>query len=124
MRALQSLVLVSALAALLGVTTAMAQTQQPAQGIPAPPPNLFQLILDYVALAYNWLVGVIQGVLQSTLLRQDPQLAGEYANIVTWLVSLTALYIVLTFAEALRKFIGYAIALGWAFLLLLMFLAR
>jgi hypothetical protein len=124
MRALPSLVLVFVAAVSLGIVTATAQTQQPAQGIPAPPPNLFQLVLDYVALAYNWLINIIQGVLQSTLLRQDPQLANEYANIVAWLVSITALYIVLTFAEVLRKFIGYAIALGWAFLLFFMFLAR
>ena len=75
------------------------QIQSYAQKIPAPPSDLFQQILNYVAQGYDWLVGIIQSILQSTLLKQDPQLANTYANIIAWLVPLTALYILLTLAE-------------------------
>nr|WP_011225155.1 hypothetical protein [Sulfolobus islandicus]CAG38190.1 hypothetical protein [Sulfolobus islandicus] len=115
---------------LLGATLATASTgslingTQIEQKIPAPPPGLFQKILSYVADGYNWLVGLIQNVLQNTLLKQDPQLANTYANIIAWLVPLTALYILLTFAEVVRKYLGYVIAAGWIFLIVVLFLAH
>ena len=100
------------------------QLQQAAQQIPPPPSNLFQEILYYIAQGYNWLVGLIQGFLQATLLKADPGLASAYANIIAWLIPLTALYILLTLVEVARKFIGYAIIAGWAFLILLLVLAH
>jgi hypothetical protein len=98
--------------------------QQAAQKIPAPPSNFFQEILNLVAQGYNWLVGIIQNILQSTLLKQDPQLANTYANIIAWLIPLTAIYIILTFAEVVRKFLGYILMAGWLFLIVVLFLAH
>nr|WP_012548811.1 hypothetical protein [Acidianus hospitalis]ACI15703.1 hypothetical protein [Acidianus hospitalis W1] len=100
------------------------QIQQAAQKIPAPPSNFFQEILYYIGQGYNWLVGIIQNILQSTLLKQDPSLASTYANIIAWLVPLTAIYIILTFIEIARKFLGYVIAAGWIFLIAVMILAH
>jgi hypothetical protein len=100
------------------------QIQQSLQLIPQPPPNLPEQILNYVALAYNYIVNEIQGMLQSTILVQDPGLAHTYANILAWLVSLTAIYIILTVIEVVRKFIGYIILIGWVFLIVLMVFAR
>lgn len=100
------------------------QVQQSLQLIPQPPPNLPEQALNYIALAYNYIVNEIQGILQSTVLVQDPGLAHTYANILTWLVSLTAIYIILTVVEAVRKFIGYIILIGWALLIALIFFAR
>jgi hypothetical protein len=118
---------------ILGITAAAAtsnnimnstQIQQAAQKIPAPPSNFFQEILNLVAQGYNWLVGIIQNILQVTLLKQDPGLASTYANIIAWLIPLTAIYIILTFAEVLKKYLGYIIAAGWIFLLAVMVLAH
>ncbi|WP_342765594.1 hypothetical protein [Thermofilum sp.] len=97
--------------------------QQAIQLIPPPSPNFFQTILNYTALAYNWLIGFIQKILQSTILKSDPSLATTYANIIGWLVSLTAIYIILVVAEVLRKFIGYVLIIGWAFIIAVMILA-
>jgi len=96
------------------------QTQQSLQLIPQPPPNLPEQILNYIMLAYNYIVNGIQDILQSTILVQNPSLAHEYANILAWLVSLTAIYIILTVVEVVRKFIGYIILIGWVFLVVLM----
>jgi hypothetical protein len=119
---------------ILGITTAAATTnnsiinstqiQSYVQKIPAPPSNFFQEILYYIAQGYNWLVGIIQNILQATLLKQDPGLASTYANIIAWLIPLTAIYIILTFAEVARKFLGYIIVAGWIFLLAVMVLAH
>jgi len=100
------------------------QIQQAAQKIPAPPSNFFQEILYYVGQGYNWLVGIIQNILQATLLKQDPSLASTYANIIAWLVPLTAIYVLLTLIEVARKFLGYVIAAGWIFLIVVLFLAH
>ncbi|ADB87224.1 hypothetical protein [Saccharolobus islandicus] len=100
------------------------QLQSYAQKIPAPPSNLFQEILTYVAQGYNWLVGLIQNILQSTLLKRDPGLAVTYANIIAWLIPLTAIYIILVVAEVARKILGYILAIGWIFLLAVLFLAH
>jgi hypothetical protein len=133
MRALLSLFLILIILLGKGVTVATpnntsiinsTQIQSYAQKIPSPPPNLFQEILNLLAQGYNYLIGLIQNILQSTLLKEDPSLASTYANILGWLVVLTAIYIILTVAEAFRKLIGYIIAIGWVFLILLMFLAR
>jgi len=119
---------------LLGMTTAAAtannsvinstQIQQATQKIPPPPSNFFQRILYYVGQGYDWVIGAIQKILQSTLLKQDPSLASTYANIIAWLVPLTALYIILTLIEVARKFLGYIIVLGWIFLIAMFLLAR
>jgi hypothetical protein len=100
------------------------QVQQSLQLIPQPPPNLPEQILSYIAQAYNWIVYGIQKILQSTILAQNPDLASAYANILAWLVSLTAIYIILTVVEVARKFIGYIILIGWAFLIVMMIFAR
>jgi hypothetical protein len=100
------------------------QIQQAVQKIPAPPKGLFQEILTYIGKGYNFLVGIIQNILQSTLLKQDPGLASTYANIIAWLIPLTAIYIILTFAEVARKFLGYILVAGWLFLIVVLFLAH
>jgi len=100
------------------------QIQQAVQKIPAPPSNFFQGILNLVAQGYNWLVGIIQSILQSTLLKQDPSLASTYANIIAWLIPLTAIYILLVFAEVAKKILGYILVAGWLFLIVVLFLAH
>ncbi|WP_338601369.1 hypothetical protein V6M85_13895 [Sulfolobus tengchongensis] len=106
------------------ITTNNLNITQEAQKIPPPPSNLFQEVLQYIANGYNYLVNFIQNILQQTLLKQDPTLASTYANIIAWLVPLTALYILLSLVEVARKFLGYIIIAGWLFLIVMMFLAH
>ncbi|MCI4397188.1 MAG: hypothetical protein JHC28_06505 [Thermoprotei archaeon] len=100
------------------------QIQGYIQQIPAPSPNLFEEILNLIAQGYNFLIGLIQNILQNTLLKENPSLADTYANILGWLTILTAIYIILIVAEAFRKFIGYILIIGWIFILAIMVLAR
>ncbi|MCP6728446.1 MULTISPECIES: hypothetical protein [Sulfolobaceae] len=92
--------------------------------IPPPPNNLFQEILSMIANGYNYLVNIIQNVLQQSLLKQDPTLADTYANLIAWLIPLTALYVLMSLIEVARKFLGYIIIAGWLFLIVVMFLAH
>jgi len=130
MRALLALFVIIVLGVTVTATTTnnsiinSTQIQSYAQKIPAPPSNLFQEILYYIGQVYDWLVGIIQGILQNTLLKQDPGLASTYANIIAWLIPLTAIYILLVFAEVAKKILGYILVAGWLFLILVLFLAH
>ena len=77
-----------------------------------------------IANGYNYLVNIIQNVLQQSLLKQDPTLADTYANLIAWLIPLTALYVLMSLIEVARKFLGYIIIAGWLFLIVVMFLAH
>jgi hypothetical protein len=59
-----------------------------------------------------------------SIFKADPQLAQEYAQLIGFLIPLTAIYILLVFASALKKIIGYALAAGWGFLILMMILSK
>ena len=130
MRALLALFVIIVLGITVTATTTnnsiinSTRIQNQIQKIPAPPSNLFQQILNYVAQGYDWLVGIIQSILQSTLLKQDPSLASTYANIIAWLIPLTAIYILLVFAEVAKKILGYILVAGWLFLIVVLFLAH
>jgi len=130
MRALLALFVIIVLGITVTATTTnnsiinSTRIQSYAQKIPAPPSNFFQEILGYIGKGYNFLVSLIQNILQSTLLKQDPSLASTYANIIAWLIPLTAIYIILTFAEVARKFLGYILVAGWLFLIVVLFLAH
>jgi hypothetical protein len=100
------------------------QIQGYVQNIPPPPSNLFQEILNVIAQIYNILIGLIQSILQSTILKEDPSLASTYANLLGWLAVLTAIYILLLVAESFKKILGILVALGWIFLLAIMYLAH
>jgi len=105
-------------------TTTTTNNSTTIQSIPTSPSGFFQEGLNYVAQGYNWLVDFIQNILQKTLLKQDPSFATTYANIITWLVSLTAIYIILTVIEVSRRFIGYVITAGWILIIVLLFFAH
>jgi hypothetical protein len=100
------------------------QIQGSTLNIPPPPPSLFQVILNVVAQIYNYLIGILQYILQSTLLKWDPSLAGTYANIIGWLIVLTAIYILLLILESFKRILGIIIVLGWAFLIVALYLSR
>jgi hypothetical protein len=59
-----------------------------------------------------------------SIFKADPQLAQEYAQLIGFLIPMTAIYILLVFVSALKKIIGYALAAGWGFLILMMILSK
>jgi hypothetical protein len=74
--------------------------------------------------AYNFLVQLITQALQQSIFKADPQLAKEYAQLIGILIPLTAIYVILVFASAFKKILGYAIAAGWIFIILMLILAK
>ena len=74
--------------------------------------------------AYNFLVQLISEALQMSLFKADPQVAQEYAEMIVFLIPLTAIYIMLVIASAFKKIIGYALAAGWGFIILMLILSK
>lgn len=92
-----------------------------------PPPvnqNTFVEVTHWVYEAYNFLVQVIAHILQITIFQQDPSIATQYASLLSWLIPITAVYIILVFASSLKKILGYALIAGWGFILLMLILAK
>lgn len=67
---------------------------------------------------YNWLVYTIKSLLENTVFSGHPELAQKYADATTILVSITAIYLILTLMEGLKKFLKLLIIVGWGLLIL------
>jgi len=93
-----------------------------------PPPhvsqNTFIEVAHWTYEVYNFIVQIIAQILQITIFQQDPTIANQYAILISWLIPLTAIYIILVFASAFRKILGYAIAAGWIFIILMLILSK
>mgnify|MGYP000318295071 CR=1 FL=1 len=81
--------------------------------------------MDWIATAveallwlYNWLVYTIKNLLETTVFSEHPELAQKYADATTILVSMTAIYLILTLFEGLKRFLKLVIIIGWGLLIL------
>ena len=78
----------------------------------------------YLYEAYNFLVQMIANFLQTTIFQQDPKLATQYATLISWLIPLTAIYIILVIASSVKKVLGVILAAGWGFIILMLILSK
>lgn len=106
------------------VTVLNTQLQQVAQNVPPPPSDFLNEVIHFLTIPYNFFVTQIQSFLQNTVLKTDPQIADTYANIIAWLTTLTAFYIILVLLESIRKLLGYIILFGWVIILSLLIFAK
>jgi len=111
---------VMAFAALMLVLLAAlpAAGQNVAAGVPAPGDGdttfrLFDQALNFLPGLYAGVRGLIASLLTHTLLKEQPQLSGIYAEAITFLTSITALYVILEFFSLARKIVLVLLATGW-----------
>lgn len=81
-------------------------------------------VADLLERGYNLLVQAIASILESTLFQADPLIAVKYAKLLSILIPLTAVYIIMVVASALRRLVGLVIAMGWLFIIFMMLLDR
>jgi len=79
-------------------------------------------IVGIILWILNFLQNLIFKFLQETILGANPEIASQFSGAISTLILMTALYLLLSFVEALRKVIGYLILLGWGLLILAMLL--
>jgi len=70
-----------------------------------------------IAQAYRVLEDLISKLLADTLFKAKPELASQFSGPISLLVSLTALYLLMTRVTAARKTIGLLLAVGWGLLI-------
>jgi len=79
--------------------------------------GIADMIVNGLLAIYNWIVGTITYMLQQTILKENPEIAEEYGSAVALLVSLTAVYLLVTLISAFRKILGLILAIGWIVLI-------
>ncbi|MBC7120026.1 MAG: hypothetical protein H5T33_00360 [Candidatus Methanosuratus sp.] len=77
-------------------------------------------MINLIGLAYNGLKWAIESILNMTLFKVSPELVDGFANTIAFLISLTAIYILLVVVSAGKKILGIVILLGWALLVVSM----
>jgi len=75
------------------------------------------MIVNGLLALYNWFVSIITYILQQTILKENPDIAREYGSAIALLVSLTAVYLLVTLISAFRKILGLILAIGWIVLI-------
>lgn len=80
--------------------------------------NFVELGVKALLWIYNWLVYTLRTLLESTVFKGREELAQEYASAITILVSVTAIYLILTLFEGIKKFLKIIIIVGWVLLIL------
>jgi len=74
-------------------------------------------LVNLLHLAYRSARDVIQFILENTLVKANPALAAEYADVMTLLATLTALFLILEFVTSAKKVLASIVTLGWVFLI-------
>lgn len=85
----------------------------------APPfPITPEALLNFLYAIYYFLRDVIRFILENTLFKEFPQYAALYGDVITFLISITAVYLILVVFEAVRKYVKIILILGWGLLIL------
>lgn len=70
-----------------------------------------------ITRAYRVLEEFIASLLADALFKTRPELASQFSGPLSLLVSLTALYLLLTLVTAAKRVIGAILIIGWALLM-------
>jgi len=74
-------------------------------------------VVNFVYYLFSAVRSQLLALLQATLFRTDSELALQYADGITLLVTLTAVWLVLELAVAAKKIIRVIVMLGWLLLI-------
>jgi len=81
-------------------------------------------IVNFLYAIYYFLRSAIAFLLEATLFKDHPEYAATYGDAITFLVSLTALYLILEMIEAAKKWVKIILILGWGLLIVTIITSR
>ena len=81
--------------------------------VAAIPPLQPEQIVNFLYTIYYFLRDAIIFILQTTVFKEYPDYAFTHGDAITFLVSITAVYLILEFITAAKKFIKVILILGW-----------
>jgi hypothetical protein len=90
---------------------------------PLPPISPEQLV-NFLYAIYYFLRDALAYLLQITLFAEHPEYAATYGDAITFLISLTALYLILEFISAAKKWVKIILILGWGLLILTIIMSK
>ena len=75
-------------------------------------------LLNFIYLIYDALRNGIQTLLEMTIIRASPALAQKYADSLSLLITITAIWLLLEFSTNLKNVIRAVVILGWILLII------
>jgi hypothetical protein len=72
--------------------------------------------LNFVYLLFKALKKGIRLILEATIIKASPILAEKYAEAISILITVTAVWLMLEFSTGLRKVVRAVVILGWVLL--------
>ncbi len=73
--------------------------------------------INILYAAYYYLRSAIMSVLESTIFVENPDAAALYADSITFLASITAIYLILEFFTTAKRIVRLVMILGWILLI-------
>jgi len=86
--------------------------------------TLSELVVRGLVTLYTWLTQILRAILETTLFKAEPELAERFSDAFTIMVTLTAIYLILTFFGGLKKIIKIILLLGWFLLIAALIIAK
>jgi hypothetical protein len=77
-------------------------------------PAIVEHVANFIYTVYNGLTKALSFLLEQTIFKEYPKLAEFYGQIASFLISITAVYLILLLVTAAKKVIGLLLILGWA----------
>lgn len=75
-------------------------------------------LINIFYFVYDIIKHVIEEFLKATLYNANPELAKSYADAISMLIPITALWILLELVENVKKIVRIIVILGWVLLML------
>jgi len=109
---------------LLCVGTNFVFAQEPGEA-PAPAqvskvigPAMLEHVANFIYTVYNGLTQALSFLLEQSVFKEYPKLAEFYGQIASFLISITAVYLILLLITAAKKVLGLLLILGWGLFVL------
>lgn len=80
-------------------------------------------ILNFIYLIYNALRKGIQLILEETIIKASPKLAEKYADALSLLITITAIWLIIEFSTSLKNIVKAIVIFGWILLLVSIFVS-
>jgi len=77
-------------------------------------PGVAEQAMNFVYTIYNGLTKALSFLLEQSVFKEYPELAEFYGQIASFLIAITALYLILLLVTAAKKIVGLLLIIGWA----------
>ena len=77
-------------------------------------PGVAEQAMNFVYTIYNGLTKALSFLLEQSVFKEYPELAEFYGQIASFLIAITAVYLILLLVTAVKKIVGLLLIIGWA----------